>query len=147
MTYNKKVIKFPSPGLWRFWDFIYEDGTNPIERWYINDLSDEARFTFDTLLKDIRKINNHLEWGCWRGYLRGKLREQRIWEIGFFSDGRQYRILGVFRGSKQAILLVGCYHKQKNYTPTDALNSAYVRSKALSEGKGTCHERKIRIDQ
>jgi hypothetical protein len=134
--------------VWTFWDFVYVNNSNPISDWYENDLSDEARFTFDSLLKNICQIENHLEWGCFRGLMRGKLREQRIWEIGFPSDRRQYRLLGKFGlMRKSVILLAGCYHKQKIYTPADALDSAYNRSRALSEGRATCHERKIRFDQ
>ena len=134
--------------LWRFWDFGYTDNSNPIEDWYQNDLSDESKFDFDNLLKNICQIESHLEWGCFRGIMKGELRSQRIWELGFVSDGRQYRLLGKFTEARRnVVILVGCYHKQKVYTPTDALHTACIRSKALSEGRATYHERKIRIDQ
>lgn len=136
------------PEVWSFCDFRYASGTNPIEDWYNGDLLDEGRFVFDALLKSIHRIKNHLEWGCFRGFLKGELREQRIWELGFPADGRQYRLLCIFgEKRKQVILLVGCYHKQKVYTPADALTSAYTRSKALSEGKAGYSERKIRTDR
>jgi hypothetical protein len=134
--------------VWRFWDFVHENNSNPIEDWYRHQLSDESRFDFDNLLKNICQIENHLDWGCFRGMMQGKLREQRVWELGFKSDRRQYRLLGVFGPQRrEVVLLVGCYHKQKVYTPADALNSAYVRSKAVSEGRAVYDERKIRIDQ
>lgn len=133
--------------VWRFWDFAYTNNSNPIEDWYQNDLSDESKFDFDNLLKNICQIKNHLEWGSFRGIMKGELREQRIWELGFVSDSRQYRLLGKFSPGRNVVLLVGCYHKQKVYTPADALRSACIRSKALSEGRATYHERKIRIDQ
>ena len=134
--------------VWRFWDFVYTNNSNPIEDWYRDDLSDEARFVFDNLLKNICQVENHLEWGCFRGFMKGKLKEQRVWELGFRSDGRQYRVLGIFGPQRRnATLLVGCYHKQKVYTPPDALNQAYTRCNALSEGRATYHERKIRIDR
>jgi len=148
LTYNKKVINLPLSEVWTFYDFRYVNGTNPIEDWYKRSLSDGARFVFDALLKNIHRIKNHLEWGCFRGFLKGRLKEQRIWELGFQSDGRQYRLLCVFgEKRKQVILLVGCYHKQKVYVPPDALSTAYTRSKALSEGKAGYYERKIRTDQ
>ena len=134
--------------VWTFWDFAYTSNSNPIEDWYQNDLSDESRFDFDNLLKNICQIENHLEWGCFRCMMKGKLREQRIWELGFASEGRQYRLLGKFGSTRRTVvLLAGCYHKQKVYTPADALNSAYLRSKALSEGNANYHERKIKIDR
>lgn len=134
--------------VWKFWDFVYTNDSNPIEDWYQADLSDESRFDFDNLLKNICQIENHLEWGCFKRMMKGKLREQRIWELEFRSDGRQYRLLSIFGSMRRSVvLLAGCYHKQKIYTPADALNTAYIRSKALSEGRASYHERKIRIDQ
>jgi len=101
----------------------------------------------DALLKNNHKIEIPKHWIGTRGFLRGKYREERIWELGFQADQRQYRILSVFgEERKQAILLVGCYHKQQVYTPTDALNLALKRSKALSKGEAGRYERKIKKD-
>ena len=144
MTYHKKVIEFPSSGIWSFFDFGYPNGTNPIQDWY-QELSDDAKLDFDGLLKDNHKTENPINWIGFRRYMKGKLKAEKIWELGFFADGRHYRVLckcGSIR--KQAILLIGCYHKGQVYTPADALETAYKRAKALSE-EGL-HERKIRYD-
>lgn len=148
MTYNRKVIKLPEVEVWSFWDFQFAEGANPIADWYNGELSEEAQFTFDALLKNIYRVKNHSEWGCFRGFLQGKLQKEKIWEFGFKSDGRHYRLLCIFGAKrKQVIILVGCYHKNKAYTPRNALNSAYTRSRAISEGKAGCCERKIKIDR
>jgi len=77
--------------------------------------------------------------------LSGESRRERIWELRFYADGRQYRILGKF-GSirKQAILLCGCYHKGRVYTPANAIETACKRSRALGSGEAKLCARKIR---
>lgn len=148
MTYNKKVIVFPSSPLWTFFDFQYANDSNPIEEWYSSDLSEESRYTFHKILKDSRKIASHINWSAFKRFLKGKYKERRIWELAFFSDGRQYRVLGVFGpGEKQATLLVGCYHKGVVYTPTNALETAFKRAGLLLEGRAKRCERKIPIHQ
>ena len=122
------------------------DGKNLIENWYLEELSDEGRFTFDAVLRNHQKVESHLDWIGFK-YLKGKLKEERVWQLDFISDKRQYRILGVFgQGRKNAVLILGCYHKGDNYTPRDALEMARKRAKALREGKATVNERKIKSD-
>lgn len=147
MTHNKKVIPFrqPKSATWAFEDFVYPNGNNPVESW-CEQLSDGVYQTLNSALKDMAKIENHLNWTTWRRYLQGKAKKHRIWEIGFFSEGRQYRILGVFAGSKIVILLAGCYHKGKVYEPHDAIETAIKRAKALKEGTGTTNARQIISD-
>lgn len=141
---HKNVIRFPSQ-LWSFFDFVQE-GKDPIEEWYQSELSDEARFIFDDLLKNQRKIESLSDWNGFK-FLKGKLQEEKVWQLDFIADKRQYRILGVFGlGPKRAAFLLGCYHKGDNYTPRDALETARKRAKALREGRGELRERKINSD-
>jgi hypothetical protein len=148
LTYNIKVIQLASPGLWTFLDFVYENGTNPIADWYRDDLSEDAQLLFNKVLKDCQKTERHKDWIAFKRFLSGKLREDKIWELEFAADKRRYRILGVFGPlRKQATLLIGCYHKMGNYTPTNALETASKRAKLLARKEATCCERKIRSDQ
>ena len=39
--YHKKVIQF-NPRVWTFYDFVYPNGTNPVEDWY-QALSEDSR--------------------------------------------------------------------------------------------------------
>ena len=134
--------------LWTFFDFAYLNGTNPIDDWYQRDLSEDAQFLFDKALKDCQKIELPKNWTAFKRFLEGKPKEDRIWELQFYSDGRQYRILGVFGPQrKQATLLIGCYHKAKVYTPSDAIETASRRAKLLANGEATRHERKIPLDR
>jgi hypothetical protein len=138
------VLEKPKPDLWRFFDFTYSNGNNPIQDWY-DGLSDYGRGVADAMLKANHKVEHPLNWVGFRKYLKGEMRE--IWELGFF-DGVQYRILGIFDGPKQAVLLMGCYHKGGNYTPTDALATTLKRKNLWQTG--ACiksNERKVKTDQ
>ena len=120
--------------------------TNPIEDWYQKELSEEAQFTFDTLLRNQRKVESVLNWTGFK-YLKGRPKEERIWQLDFIADKRQYRLLGVFGDErKKAVLILGCYHKGDNYTPKDSLETARKRARALREGKAVTIERKIKSD-
>lgn len=116
-----------------------------IEEWVQRDLGMEGQIMFHKLLKDIQKTENHLHWNGFRRFIKRK--EKRIWELGFFADGVQYRVLGDFVGEKEAVLLMGCYHKGGNYTPTNALEQAFTRRDLLKNGTATHFERKVRTDQ
>ena len=121
LTHNKKVIilKPSPPTTWSFFDFVYLSGGTPIKGWY-DSLSEYGQGLVDGLLKTNHKIENPIGWIGFRKYLKGELQGHGIWELGFYADGLQYRLLGIFDGAKRAIFLMGCYHKGGNYTPIDA---------------------------
>jgi hypothetical protein len=142
------VISFPEaekPPLWAFEDFVYPNGSNPVEAWYSSQ-SEAVQDAVDAMLKDMRKTSNHINWGAWRGFLRGEAKRYRIWEVGVKAEGRQYRLFGIFGGKKIVILLVGCYHKANVYAPHDAIETAIKRAKALNEGNANTNARQIRSD-
>lgn len=145
MKNHKKVICFPSPPLWNFFDYV-ANGQNLIEEWYQKELSEEAKFAFDALLKSHRKIESCNNWTGFK-YLQGKMKEEGIWQLDFRADKRQYRLLGVFGNfRKTAVLILGCFHKGDNYTPRDAFETARKRAKALREGKAELRERPVKCD-
>ena len=148
MLYNKKEIEFPVDDRWTFWDFNFSNDCNPIEHWYESDLSEEAKYEFDALLKNNRKTQSLLNWMGFKRYLKGKkFKVHRIWELEFRADKRQYRILGKFGDKrKQVILLIGCYHKGSVYTPANALEQACIRARMLAEREATICERPIKDD-
>jgi hypothetical protein len=140
---HKKVILFPLL-YWAFWDYV-EGRANRIEDWYQNDLSQEGRDNFDALLKNTAKIQDHLQWGKFK-HLQGEPKREGIWQLDFIADKRQYRLLGVFRPGKKAVILLGCFHKGDRYTPENALHTAVKRAKELREGRAIISERKIKND-
>ena len=141
-SYKSDIVK---PVIhWSFYDFV--DSKNQIEEWYANELTDLGRFTFDTDLKNRAKTKNQLEWGGFETWRFGEAKDLGIWELKFSADGKQHRVFGIFRPGRQAVLLIGCYHKQKRYTPANALETACKRAKALRDGKAGTIERKIKLD-
>jgi hypothetical protein len=139
---HTKVIPFPRSG-WRFFDYL-EGGQNLIEDWYQNDLTQEGRDIFDALLRANQKVELPSDWGGSKA-MQGDCKEEGIWEWRFYADDRQQRILGIFGDvRKHAIFLIGCYHKDKVYTPPDALKTAIRRAKTIRSGRASVRERKIK---
>jgi hypothetical protein len=131
---------------WRFYDCL-EGRTNPVADWY-ESLSEDGQYTFDALLKAHCKANLPTEWNSCK-LLQGECKPHGIWEWVFFDTGhkRQERLLGIFADErKKAIFLIGCYHKQKRYTPSDCLPTAIRRAKEVRNGTAQFEERTIRED-
>jgi hypothetical protein len=139
------VIPFPQSGIWKFYDWVDGDGSNPIEKWLAGE-SDEVRMMFNSALKEAWKCRNYLNWSCFRHKMRGKPGTEGVNELGFPADGRQYRLLVKFDGELQAVILCGCFHKGGTWSPADALETAVKRAKALSQGKASRRERTIQND-
>ena len=148
MKKNIQVIHYslhPESDVWRFWDYG-TPGSNLFEEWYSSQ-SEAARDTIDGILKVCSKVEDHHQWLSFKRRLNGKYAAHKIWEMQFRSDKREYRILGIFGiKRKEAILLMGCYHKDGNYTPPAALDTALDRAKNFKLGKGKVRERKIKTD-
>lgn len=139
------IILKPSPvPTWTFFDFVYLSGGTPISDWY-DGLSEQGQNHAEALLKANRKIGNPINWMGFRKYLKGA--QKGIWELGFYAEDRQYRLLGVFNGEKKAVFLLGCYHKGGNYTPADSMYTALKRKNLLAKGECTLHERSVKFDQ
>lgn len=136
-----KVILLNPAYFWSFADYV-EGRQNPIENWYSRELSEAARFQFDDLLKNTAKIENHLQWGGFK-FLVGEPKKYSIWQLDFKADRRQYRVLGIFQPGHRAVLLEGCYHKGRVYTPPSAFDNACKRAKNLMEKRANTVERKI----
>jgi hypothetical protein len=145
---NIKVIysKLPDEqNLWRFWDYGTQEA-NLFDEWYCS-VSPFARDLIDGILKNCLKVADHQQWLAFKRFLTGKYKSEKIWELRFKADRREYRILGIFGPQrKEAILLMGCYHKDGNYTPPSALDVAHDRAKAVKLGRWKPYARKIRAD-
>lgn len=141
LKYNNKVICFPPRTTWTFHDFVYENGKNPVREWFTE--HEEAGDQFVKILKDCAKTEDHTQWGLKR--LNGEFRS--LWEFRYYSEDKQHRVIMQFGpGRKAVVLLAGCYHKGKVYTPANALQTALSRSRMLECGEGKTHERKIKED-
>ncbi|HKT13417.1 MAG TPA: hypothetical protein VJW77_16480 [Terriglobia bacterium] len=142
MKNHKKVISFPS-GHWRYFDYV-PGARNEIEDWY-RGLSEDAQDLLASLLKTNQKVDSPINWVGLR-FLKGKYKEERLWELRFFADNRQQRLIGTFGNNrKEAIFLIGCYHKEGDYHPRNCLDTALRLAKAAKKGGNTC-ERKVEQD-
>ena len=96
-------------------------------------------------LKINAKTENPLHWLGFK-YMQGALKSEKIWQLSFHDAAGQVRVLGVFGKRKEAILLIGCFHKGTVYTPPSALETALSRASGFKNGMVKLYERKIRTD-
>jgi hypothetical protein len=125
---------------WQFMDYISLRGRNVIQDWYAGLLMRE-RTDFDAF---IRLLARTAEWRYpdFR-WLRGK-KYRGLGEIRFESEKKEHRVIGYFNlVPRQYIMLIGCFHKQRIYTPANALDTALQRKKLIEQGEGTLRERKL----
>lgn len=147
LTHHKKVINsLLGPADWTFCDYSTGAG-NPIKDW-VAGLSEDAENTFWSVLKNNRKVQNPIHWTQLR-YLQGDAKKHRLWELRFRADDKAYRVIGFFSEDrrKTAILLIGCFHKQTVYDPSDAIRTAITRKGHLEKGEATAIERPISTDR
>lgn len=129
------------PKLWRFWDCGTLEGSL-IVGWF-DGLSEEARDKLYNLLKNNAKIENPIHWGGFK-YMQGALKAQKIWQLSCHDAAGQVRMLGIFsKTRKEAIILMGCSHKDSVYEPRDALEIAIKRAKDFRNGKMKIYERQV----
>jgi len=127
---------------WKFLDYC-RGNSNPIEDWY-QSLSLEGKLLFDNILKTNQKTENPYDWIQFKS-VRGN-KYKGIWELKFKADQKAYRMLLILdkKVQQRAVLLVGCYHKQRRYFPPDALDTALRNKKEFESGKAGWSEREIK---
>jgi phage-related protein len=118
-------------------------GHNVIDQWR-STLSPEGQAKMTAALKNVAKIENQLEWGA--RDLEGAPKKEKILELKFIADKKQYRIAFIFQPGYRVVLLAGFYHKQKVYTPPNAIETARKRAGDYRANRATSIERKIRFD-
>jgi phage-related protein len=126
---------------WRFFDLV--QGKNLIEDWRTS-LGVEAQFKMNAELKRISKVESQLEWGA--RDLKGAPKKEKVFELKFLADKKQYRIAFIFEFGHQVVLLIGFYHKQNVTFPPGAINTARNRAEDYRAKRATSVERKIRLD-
>ena len=106
-------------------------GNNRIADWYLG-LSKQERSDADEFLKIMRRT---------RGW---KLPEYRprltngngLGELRWFSEGKQHRLIGFFKGGFW-YAVAGCTHKQQVYSPPDVLETAKRNKRQIENGTVT----------
>ena len=125
--------------------FVTESGRAVAEEWDTTQ-SFAAEQAFRSMIKNHRTVENHLEWTCWRHSMDRQAGEAGVVELGFKADGKQYRILCVFKGKKCIVVLCVCYHKAFVWSPRDAIKIATDRAKLVSAGKAKLNVIQIEDD-
>ncbi len=109
--------------------YVSPGGRNQISAWY-EGLLPQERADADEFIKIMRKMQ---EWKMpnYRPSLRGY---PGLGELRWVSERKQHRLIGyLLRGSYYA--LIGCTHKQRNYEPSEALETADKRKRQLQRGE------------
>jgi mRNA-degrading endonuclease RelE of RelBE toxin-antitoxin system len=125
---------------WRFFDLV--KGRNVIEDWRAG-IGSTGRLAMDALLKNTTKIENQLEWGA--RDLKGAPKKEKVFELKFKADKKEYRLAFIFQPEHSVILLMGFYHKQKVYYPPDAIKTARNRAEDYRANRANAIERKISL--
>jgi len=132
------IIELPNRGrLWTFLEFVSSGGRPQITDWYSN-LPPDVQAVFDDRVGFLA-IHERKDWQLPEfRMLRGKEGRAGISEIRWDVGGVQWRVLGFFGSSRmQYTMLIGCTHKQKQYDPRDAADTAIRRKKSIERGERT----------
>lgn len=121
----------------RFLDYVSPAGNNLIAEWYCG-TSVESRAMLDALLDVLSKKK---EWTAPEFKHLG----DGLGEIRWKCDGKQHRVIGSWQNEPSGFwLLIGCTHKQKIYSPPDAIATAGKRLRGiLNEKKGRVEQHEI----
>lgn len=115
--------------IWTFYDYVSPSGRNKIEDWR-DDLSEREKAFVDVLIKNYSRMSD-LTNDCRQ--LAGT--HSGLIEFKFKMSDRQVRLVWEYGpNSKEITILMGCYHKQRRYTPTDALDQCLRRRRDLQTG-------------
>jgi putative component of toxin-antitoxin plasmid stabilization module len=130
---NHKNVILLVPETWTYMSFETDSGRDVAVEWDTHQ-SFAANEAFRALIKNSKKIRNHLEWPAWRHAMDEKAGEAGVVELGFKAD-KPYRVLCMFNGRKCIVVLCVAYHKQNAWTPREAVNIATQRAKLVAAGK------------
>lgn len=124
---------------WQFMDYISPQGGNMIADWHARLLKQEQS-DFITLVRILARTQQ------WKGPAFRRLggEHQGMGEIRFTSERKAHLVIGfVWPSPQQFTMLIGCFHKQRVYTPANALDTALQRKRFLERGEGSTRERGI----
>jgi hypothetical protein len=114
----------------RFLDYLMPSRNNAIADWYCRQ-SVDCRVAFDDLLDILSKKANWSE-------PEFKRLQAGLGEIRWKVDDVQHRVIGcAWKNPHGYLLLIGCTHKQRVYSPPDAIETADRRHRGIVfQGKG-----------
>ena len=134
---NKKVIlSMPEPDEWTFMSYVTGGGRVVSEDWDTQQ-NFEAKVALDTFVEANRKTANYMNWPEWRHKMHGKPGKAGVFEFGFKSGGKSYRILCTFKGKMCIVILCMAFHKQHVWDPPDVEKTVTDRAKEVTNGAAT----------
>ena len=101
------------------------------------------RADLDNFLKMVAK-KDKWEWPDFR-WLTGK-KYQGLGELRWTSGNVPHRIIGYFRADHEYVMLLGCTHNKKKYSPPDALETAVRRQEQIHYKEATSCEYTLLTD-
>jgi phage-related protein len=122
-------------------EYVSGRGRGTISEW-IEERSTTCVATFHTTLRFLAVIENSLDWEDSQfRKMRFEAGRARLYEIRWKTDNTQWRVFGYFDyGRHEYRMLLGCYHKQNRYYPTQAIESAIKRKKDIDRGENLIQE-------
>lgn len=119
-------------------EFTTLGGRGVITQWVNKEIEMQAEIEFHDILRNLQNTPRDL-------WVRPDYDtfDPEIGEIRFFSNNLQHRVFGFFLTEvKQYVMLVGCTKKGRNYTPREAIETAYKRQKLVLADRSCIHEYK-----
>jgi hypothetical protein len=144
-NHKNVIVSMPEPQTWTFMSFVTDAGRDVTEVWD-TDQTDEAFLGFQSMVRNSRKIADHLTWPAWRHVMNKEAGKAGVIELGFTEDGKPYRFLCIFKGRKCIVVLCIAYHKGKVWKPHDAVAIATKRAKIVTAGKARLNVIQIEDD-
>ena len=125
--------------IWTFYDYVSPLGSNEITDWYAA-LGEEEREVFDGFLKALSKTRKLGEPDVKK--LKGR-QNRGLFELRFTAERKEHRVLGGYgpEGADHGfIMLIGCTHEQKIYSPPSAFETARKRMSQIKSGLAAVKE-------
>jgi phage-related protein len=120
---------------WVFMEYVRGGGRPAITEWYESQTA-TVRAGFDAERAILGALPSHHWVHPHYKRLSRKAARFGIGEIRWKADNKAYRVLGFFGPEEgQYSMMIGCFHKQRRYAPTDAIETAIKRCKEVLNGE------------
>ena len=128
---------------WKLFQYQSGSGRKAIDDWRKDIPVGLPRADLDNFLKIVAKKDK------WEypdlDSLQSK-KYQGLSELRWRSGNVPYRIIGYSQADHEYVMLIGCTHNNKKYTPPDALGTAVKRRDKINSGEATICEYTLLTD-
>jgi hypothetical protein len=130
---KKVILSMPDPDEWTFMSYVTDMGRVVFDDWD-TPKTFEAEIALDTFVESNRKTKSYINWPEWRHKMHGSPGKAGVFEFGFRSGGKEYRILCAFKGKMCIVILCLAFHKQKVWDPANTEKTVTDRAKEVTNG-------------